>query len=153
MSLPKLMFERRGTALRPLDPWSMERLCVYAEGVPLGITITSAKRRGKNGLYWAGLALLVDNIEDPQFPTSRKLHEALLDHLGMTTKLWRIDRTFREVPDSIAFDSMEDAEFDIYFERAQQTIVDRWKWSPFDAWVAEKQQAQDWKRNWRPEDE
>lgn len=157
MPSPKLMFERRGTALHPTDPWSLERLCAYPERTPLGVTLTSARRRGKNALYWAGLALLVENIEDEHYPTSRKLHEGILDELNMTTILWRIDKTFRVVPDSIAFDNMDDPEFDIFFENAQRLIVGRWGWSPFDEWIklaeAKKHNQEDWRRNYRQGDE
>lgn len=157
MPAPKLMFERRGTALHPTDPWSLERICAYPERTPLGVTVTSARRRGKNAIYWAGLALLVDNIEDEHFPTSRKLHDGILDELRMITRIWRIDGTFIEVPDSIAFDAMDDPEFEIFFEKAQALIVARWGWSPFDAWLKLQEEKKfnrdDWRRNYRGDDD
>lgn len=144
MAIPKLMFERRPArkegeiGLFPTEQWAEERMYSYPLNAPLGLTITNFKRIGKMGWYWGGLGLLVENIDDDRFSTTRRMHDAILTALGMTTKLYRIDGSWWDVPDSIAVDNMDDAEFEKFFERARQLMVDLWGADPWQMWKDER---------------
>lgn len=137
MSKPRLQFERRGGALYPTDPWSLEQMCAYKEHTPLGVTITNARRLSRMGLYWAGLGLLVENIDDKRWLTTRKMHDALLEEMELVEKVYRIDGSWRTVPDSIAIDNMDDEEFEKVFETARSIVVGKWGWDPWTRWMEE----------------
>jgi hypothetical protein len=96
------------------------------------------RRAGLLRLWWAGLGMLAENIDDERWPTKRKLHNLILEELGFTEKIWRIDGTYRLVVDSIAIDNMEDDDFDRLFEKSRAFCVEHWGWDPWQTWIDEK---------------
>lgn len=139
--LPMLM-QRRGSTLVPIDAWAEEQLRDIPLGVSLNVTAKEAagersKRRSKNQLYWAGLGLASENIEDRRWPTARKLHKLLMEELGYTTKFYRIDGTYKEEVDSVRFDEMPDPEFFDYFDRAQVWFAANFDFDPWKQWMKE----------------
>jgi hypothetical protein len=147
MATPKLMFTRRPAhkagevGLFPTEPWADERMSSYPMNASLGVTITNFKRAGKMGWYWGGLALLLENLDEAsqlQWPTTRKLHNMLMEELGHTEKIYRIDGSFRVVPDSIAIDNMDDPTFEAFFERVRAFMVEHWGDDPWQMWMDER---------------
>lgn len=140
---PILMRKDRGR-LVPVDAWSAEQLDAYPEGKDLNVRITSNRSVGGLNLYWAGLGLLVENMDDEtkrRWPTARKFHNTLMEEIGLTERIWRIDGTFRLVPDSIALDSMSNEDFLDYWENAKRLIIRHFGYDPFELWVANKGSA------------
>ncbi len=156
MTVTKYQFTRQGDALVPVDHWSREKLHTYPEGQTLNLTMTTAKRIGKLNMYWAGLGTLLHNLDDDstkQWPTTRALHNMLMEEFGYMEKIYRIDGTWSLVPNSIAIDNMDDDDFEVLFEKARQFMVAALDYDPWDEWAA-KRTAQklddDWKKNYRP---
>ena len=145
--LPLLM-RRRGSMLIPIDPLAEEQLRALPEGQDFNVVATYAgkesPRRGAQRWYWAGLGLMAAATE--LWPTSRKLHELILENLDYTTKRWRIDRTYEVVPDSIAYDNMTDEEFLDFFERARAWVLTEFGTDPWEEWKAQKE-ANRWASN------
>jgi hypothetical protein len=111
------------------------------EGKMTRPVVAHDRRQSQNRLYWAGLGFLVKNFDEEdekRWPTSRHLHDAMLDALGYKYKLWRIDGTFKVEVDSVAFEKMDDADFDDLFEKVRAIVFRLWGWNPWDAWKAEK---------------
>lgn len=137
-----LLMRRRGSRLEPLDAWTEERLREVSDHDDLNVVVTLAgkesPRRGANRLYWAGLGLMAKSIDDEKWPTSRKLHELIMENLGYTTKRWRIDNTFELVPDSIAQEEMGDDDFRDFFERAKVWVGIHFGVDPWAEWKAQK---------------
>lgn len=133
-----------GATFVPADMHAVEQADrTYVQGAMLDGRFTRPvgaedRRAGLNRLWWAGLGLLADNIDDERWPTKRKIHNLILEELGFTEKIYRIDGTYRLVVDSIAIDSMEDDDFDRLFEKARAFCIMHWGFDPFDTWVAEK---------------
>lgn len=134
-----------GIAFTPADMGAVEQADrTYVQGAVLDGKFTRPvgaedRRAGLLRLWWAGLGMLADNIDDERWPTKRKVHNLILEELGFTEKIWRIDGTYRLVVDSIAIDNMEDDDFDRLFEKAKAFCIKHWGWNPWDTWVAEKQ--------------
>lgn len=146
MAKPSLRFEKRKAryigelGFFPDEPWALERFHMdYLDGKKVGLVISDPARNGMLGLWWAGIKLLYDNQDE--FATERKLHEEILKKIGLSKKLYRIDKTFvREVVDSIAIENMTDEEFKVVQEKAREYVVGRWGYDPWDLWV-EQQEA------------
>lgn len=134
-SKPAILMRREGSKLVTVDWYSSEKLEAYPEGVDLSVRITSSKRIGALNWYWAGLGLFCENTEDERWPSSRKMHETIMEELGFTTKIWRIDGSFRVVTDSIAIENMGDDEFAIVFEKARAFIVLHFNYDPWEIWM------------------
>lgn len=142
------------------DPYTDEQLEGLTPGQVYKAELKTDRSRGDLNLYWAGLGLLqktaLSEEEDLHWPTSRHLHEMLLDALGYTIKLWRVDGTYRKVVDSIALEKMDDADFKILVERVKAVVLARWGIDPWSEWKAikdnEAAKKQGWQRNWRPGD-
>lgn len=96
------------------------------------------RRAGNLRHWWAGIGLLLENTDDERWPTKRKLHNLILEELGFTEKIWRIDGSYRLVVDSIAIDNMEDDDFDRLFEKARAFCLLHWGFDPWQMWVDEK---------------
>lgn len=137
-----------GQRYMPADPMAEEQANrTFVQGAEVDAKIARAVanahdwRRGQNALYWAGLGLLVKNFDDDnaeKWPTARHFHDAILQHFGYTYRQWKIDGTFKLEIDSIAFDKMEDPDFEVLFEKTRGVVVTLFGYDPFDAWKAEK---------------
>lgn len=152
-----ILLLRDGYKLTPADPQSFELIEGLKEGKVYSVEIKESRSRGELNLYWAGIGLLIENLSDEdtkKWPTSRHYHEAMLDSLGYTYRLWRVDGTFRSVIDSIAIDKMGDADFKVLFEKVRAITEQLFGWSPWDKWLEIR--GTDWQafwgRNWRPGD-
>lgn len=135
-----------GRSLVPADAWAAEQMSKLSKDVRLNAHLTKAKgthdvRASLNSIYWAGLGLMVENFDEQdaqRWPTSRKLHTLLLETQGYVDRLWRIDGTYRIVPDSVAYDNMSDEDFSSYVEKARAFLVTHWGWDPLTQWVENK---------------
>jgi hypothetical protein len=140
--LPMLM-RRRGSALVPVDAWSEERLRQIPEAKDLNVTAPEARgdkstRARLNGWYWAGLNLMLENVDETKWPTARKLHKLILEELGYTTRFYRIDGSYKDEVDSTKFDEMPDDEFTVYFERARVWVDTNFGTDYWDEWKKQK---------------
>ena len=122
----------------PADPFAEEQLWALPERQDFNVSVVFAgkesPRRGLNRLWWAGLGLLVQSVQDERFPTARKIHNALLEDMGYVTKIWRIDKTYRLEADSVAFDEMSDEDFATLFEQARGIVYREWGIDPWSLW-------------------
>lgn len=131
-----------GKFLKPADAWASEQIDALPRNKRLNARITEQRSLGALGWYWAGLALLVDNLDDAEatrWPTSRKMHKLILEELGYFEKVYRIDGSFRTEVDSIAFDEMDEPEFRIVFEKARAFVLKHWGWDPWQTWMDERE--------------
>jgi hypothetical protein len=135
-----------GRVFRPADMPALEAANNYLLGSVLdGHFKRPAKaedwRSGQMRLWWAGLKLLVDALGDERWPTTRKMHNLILEELGFTERIWRIDGSYRNEVDSIAIDNMEDEAFEALFERARVFCLANFGFDPWQQWVDEKDAA------------
>lgn len=126
--------------LVPADPLAEEQLRAFPEGQDFNVAVTysgkESPRRGANRWYWAGLGLMAKSTE--LWPTSRKLHELILENLGYTTKRYKIDRSWTEEPDSVAESEMSDEDFMSFFERARSWVLIEFDTDPWQEWKDQK---------------
>lgn len=87
------------------------------------VEITVKKRRSsqQNRRYWAILRAVVDATEC--LPSAAHLHDAIKVDLGYTTPVYRMDGSVFFVPNSCAFDRMDQDEFNHFKDRAMALIA------------------------------
>lgn len=132
-----------GRVFRPADMRALEIADTYLRGSVLdGHFKRPAKaedwRSGQMRLWWAGMKLLVDALGDERWPTTRKMHNLILEELGFVERIWRIDGSYRNEVDSIAIDNMDDDAFEVLFERARVFCLANFGFDPWQQWVDEK---------------
>jgi hypothetical protein len=121
---PDLFLYRRGKALYPLDDLAEAQLELLPQGRPLRTKRpTTARSVPQHRLYWALLTKIVDNLS--QDVSEDALHVWIKEELGITEPIQMRDGSVRRVASSIAFDKMDQAEFQLFFDRVKALIEDR----------------------------
>lgn len=131
------MLQRQGLTFSPVDPWSAGEAELIPENVPMMAEIKPDRTRGDLKLYWAGLGLLHDNLDDDdrvRWPVKRKLHDTMMDALGFVHRIYRLDNSYRLETDSVALNNMSEEEFKVVLETMRAAVVKRWNYDPWDAW-------------------
>lgn len=141
MGKPPIMMRKERGHLVPIDAWALEQLDALPEGKDLSVRVTQPRSIGRLNWYWAGLGLLVENLDDEdraKWPNARKMHNAFLEALGYVEKIWRIDGSFRIQVDSIALDNMTEEEFAQLFENVRAMAVRLFGYDPWQVWMDER---------------
>lgn len=113
---------RTPQGLSPASAYDQERLDQYRIGASLEVVVRQDRSLPHHRLYWAILSEVVKNEET--FYSSTQLHETLKIELGYNKPLVRLDGSIQFVPDSTAFEKMDEAEFKPYFDRAMDLICE-----------------------------
>lgn len=159
--MAKMLFvEARNGVLVPGDPWSAETIDKMEPGKVWRIDLKTDRKHGTLNHWWAGLAYMVERFEEyapeiaQKYPSSRKLHEALLIHLGYVEVIHQLRGGVVLRADSIRFEAMDEAEFQRLFEKARVATLEFWDVDPWQEWQDAKQRDGGYvaRRNWRPGD-
>lgn len=120
MSKQPFIFEWDGRALVPATAYDAERCQRFKRGERLkASTLTRPRSIKSQGLYWACLSNFVAATEC--VPTAEHLHNLIKMKLGYVTPAAMPDGSLCWIPDSTAFDAMDEAEFCTFLDKA-----DRW---------------------------
>jgi hypothetical protein len=111
---PPLYIHRRGTFLAPWAPLDELAIAELPPGAKLRAKITQPRNAGRLRLYWSLLSLVAENMEHP--PPRETMHAAIKMRLGLTTPVRFKNGETVDVPRSIAFDAMTEAEFAGFFD-------------------------------------
>ncbi len=137
-----------GRTLRPVDAYAAEQLQKLHEELPKGeffarLSRLTAKgkdeRQGIRGLWWAGVNLLAESVEDPAWDTPRKAHERILEGLGYVRPRWRANGSLELVVVSTTEENMDDEEAQVLQERARPMVLQKWGFDPWQKWVDQKE--------------
>lgn len=71
-------------------------------------------------LYWPWVRKVLENSE--HFTTERNLHNMLLQSCGVVETFIDLNGDWKLIPSSIAFDAMDQEDFDAYFNKAQIVV-------------------------------
>jgi len=119
---------RRGNSLLPEMDYDLRALDGIANGQRVKVEISEFRSNPRMRLYWRMLAIVVDATECA--PTSEHLHSALKLELGYGTPVRLRNGMTVLVPGSIAFESMGEAEFKGFFDRAHRYLVSTYGFDP-----------------------
>ncbi|MBW3095677.1 DUF1367 family protein [Pseudohoeflea coraliihabitans] len=113
---PVYGFIRKGNALVPEMDMDLHALDGVKQGQLVKVEVKNFRHGKKHRLYWQTLHKVVEATECA--PTARHLHEALKMELGFHVPVRLKSGMTILVPDSTAFDKMDEAEFTAFFENA-----------------------------------
>lgn len=112
---PDIYMVRRGGFLAPLAPMDADALERFPRSTRLKVKITQPRNVGRHRLYWAALQLVRDNMDDP--PSLDALHAAVKIKLGYVKPIRFRNGETVMIPDSVAFDAMDEATHREFFDR------------------------------------
>lgn len=119
---PPMMMVRRGSFLAPLAPMDSDALSALPIGKALKVRVTQARSLPQSRLYFSLCDLVAANLD--QDVTGDDLHEWLKIRLGLVTPIRLKNGTIAEVAKSVAFDKMEQPEFQAYCDKALDMMVE-----------------------------
>lgn len=117
---PPIFMYRRGTMLHPQGALDSETVMNLPAGKPLRVRITNPRNVPQHRLYWAMLALVCDNLDQPLQPEA--LHAWIKIRLGYSITI-PTKSGVEVVPGSIAFDKMGQPEFQAFFRQAVDLVA------------------------------
>jgi hypothetical protein len=117
--------KRIGNALYPSDGLSDSDLSDIPSGKRIKAVITEPRRQKPHRLYWAVLKIVCENTEHPVLSDRDRLHDLVKIKCGCV-HLVRSGKTGElfQLPGSIAFDKMDDAEFRAFLDKALAFLCD-----------------------------
>lgn len=129
------IFEWNGAALVPSTAFDAERCQKFKKGQTLKADrLVKPRSLPMQNKYWACLAQFVEATEC--VPTSAHLHNLIKMKNGYVTPAYMPDGSLFWIPDSTAFDKMDDSEFLDFIKTA-----DRWCLETFGAPLLQAQEA------------
>lgn len=117
-----ILMMRRGSFLVPCAPLDGNRLEQFPANKALNVRITQPRSSPQNRLYWSMLNLVCDNLDQPIEPEA--LHEWVKVRCGVTATIPLRNGKWDIVPGSIAFENMPQDEFQRFFDRAKELLVE-----------------------------
>lgn len=114
MSKRPLFFRRTLRGLEPSDRGAEDAVSKISIGDVVRADIKRPRNTRQHRLYWALLGAVADNLPDDV--TAEVLHDVVKLRTGHYTVV-RTRRGEVQIPGSIAFGKMDQAEFDAFFER------------------------------------
>lgn len=117
---PKISLQKTRTGLVPLDAYSATRV----EELPLGsefwASVATKRTNKQNSLYWSILREVIDATA--LWSTEEHLHNLLKMDLGYRSLEMKMNGEMHWVPDSTAFNQMDQEKFDKYFKKAMARL-------------------------------
>ena len=96
----------------------------FSDGDIIRAEIKRPRHPGHHRKYWAMLKIVHEGtaVQD-LYPTTDKLHQAIKGALGYYSEVRLPDGKVFQVVDSIAFESMAQDEFEVFYDKAVDLIV------------------------------
>lgn len=113
---------RLGPALYGVDGLAETEIRELPIDKPLKVTITQARSLPQHRLYWAMIALVVDNLATPV--SKDALHKWVKIRCGCVELIPLKSGEIDQVDGSIAFDEMDQLAFNAFFERAADLLCE-----------------------------
>ena len=122
----KIWITRKGLKLIPADRYSEEQMSKIPEGKEVTCHITQKRSSKHHRKYWAILQVVFDNLPEVMqhdFKSVGELHIEMKLQTGLRRKYTTLGGTEIWIPDSIAFDKMDQIAFAEFFDKALDVIV------------------------------
>lgn len=121
--MAKVLMVKSLGSLRPADVAGEEMLSKIAMGKFVTVEIKQPRNIKHLRLYWALVGIVWENIDGDRYPTTDDLHAAIKISAGLRTRIELPDGTVGFIPGSIAFDKMEQVEFDQFFNKVCDLVA------------------------------
>lgn len=130
---PAPMVTRTEKGLRPSRAWDAEDLAGDPIGTEYELVKVTRRKPKQHRTYWRALGLVVKSTD--RWPTKDKLHEDIKFALGFVEKRANLlTGEIMLVPDSTAFDAMDQDEWQVFMDKAMELIAAECGFDPL-AWL------------------
>ena len=127
----KLQVQLSNGRLVPVSQYDAERMEDYAQGSLFNLTATKQRSNPQHNLYWSILRKVAKSTG--KWPTEHHLHDELKLACGyVRSHFSALDGSFVRIPDSIAFEKMDQAQFRQYFDMAMAKLAEGVGYDPLD---------------------
>lgn len=121
--MPWSLWIRKGTILLPRSNFDLNLFADrYGEGTEVRAKFAKPRSKSHHDLYWAVLDVVVKATD--KWAHYEDLHDAIKLHLRMVKEIQMIEGGIRFVSRSIAFDKMEQGEYNVFFRNAMRAITE-----------------------------
>lgn len=117
-----ILMHRRGSFLAPLAPMDSDALAKLPSGKALKVKVTRARSVPQHRLYFSMLNLVCENLDSPIQP--KALHEWVKLRCGVSADIPLKNGKVDIVPGSISFEEMDQTEFQAFFDKAKELIIE-----------------------------
>jgi hypothetical protein len=130
--MTKLQMELRNGYLVPVSQYDAERMEDLPDGTLFNLSQTGKRSNPHHNLYWSTLRRVARDTG--KWPTEHHLHDELKIACGyVRIKLSALNGELVNIPDSISFDKMNQAEFFKYFELAMKKLAEGIGYDPLES--------------------
>ena len=107
----------------PVSAWDSELLASEKQGQEFDLVRRSSRSKAHHGMYWAQLGLIVKATE--AWPTADHMHTWLKARLGYVAPIMGPKgQVVGMTIDSTAFEKMDQAAFNVYYEKAARLVAE-----------------------------
>jgi hypothetical protein len=117
----KILVRKQFSTLRPVDEAGEEVLRKLKNGSLVQVEIKQPRNVGHHRKYWALVSLVADNTD--RYPDAETVHEAIKIAVGLRTEITMPDGSKGYIPGSIAFNKMDQGEFNVFFDRVCDAVA------------------------------
>lgn len=117
-----IFMRRKSGTLVPVSAIDHDALQYVPEGQEIEINIRRRRSLPHQRRYWLILQKVVEATD--AYPSAEHLHESLKCDMGYVRPMRELNGKLRIVPDSTAFEAMDQTEFTAYYERAMARLAE-----------------------------
>lgn len=122
----KSILMKRGNSLIPTDDEGSDMLAKIKDGAQVIVEVKRSRNPQHHRLYFALVRLVFANLPEAmaaRYPTQDILHNALKVSAGVRTEFTLANGQTGWIPGSIAFEKMDQSEFDAFFDNCVRCVV------------------------------
>jgi hypothetical protein len=117
----QLIMRRDGNRLAPAEPWSEEQLMLLSPNKDVLVQVKQARSLPQMKFMWAMLKKIADN--HPTLSTAEQIMFEIKRHGRLFKPVVSADGRLFYVMESIAFEAMDQAQFQEFFDKVLRPIV------------------------------
>lgn len=117
----KILLQKHLGSLRPVDDTGQDALRRIKNGALLTVEMKQPRNGNHHRLYWALINVVFQNQE--RYPDAESLHSAIKIAAGIRTEIELPNGIKGYIPGSIAFHKMDQAEFNLFYDRVCDIIA------------------------------
>lgn len=119
---PRPIVRKTGGTLSPVSAWDAELLDGFPANAEFDLVLRSPRSARHSSMYWAQLGLIVKATG--AFATAEKMHVWIKVKLGYVAPIFGPKgEVIGMSVDSAAFDKMNQADFNVFYERAVELVA------------------------------
>jgi hypothetical protein len=121
--MAKILCTRTLSGLAPADAAAEEALRKVKMGSLLTVDVKQPRNAKMHRLYWALIGLVWENMDHERYPSADTLHEAIKFAAGIRQRVELPNGEHFYIAGSIAFNQMDQAAFDTFFNRVCDLVA------------------------------